>query len=61
MRLAIVPRRDQWALIQFVDAKEKACRQPGIRIAVEGDLQFLVGLQLQGSSVRAGERQCPQA
>jgi hypothetical protein len=46
-------------VIQFVDAMEKACPQFGIRIAVKGDLQSLVGVQLQGSSFPAGERAMP--
>jgi hypothetical protein len=32
---------------------EKACQEFGIRMAVEGDLKYLLGVQLQGSSVPA--------
>jgi hypothetical protein len=43
------------SVAEFVDAMEKACRQFGIRISIDGGDQYLMGVQLQRSSVAANQ------
>jgi hypothetical protein len=41
-------------VLDFVDAITKACRQFGIRITDEGDLQYLTDVQIASAAAKQG-------